>query len=186
MKTVLTFSFSITGYFIASALLVLLYSTGCKTKSDNIIPAFNNYRFDTAVINRLPLYDSLALAISAKIDLFHKNIDNDAAYHAFRYMPSSTEKEVFKTLPAEIGIDMNRYFATIGKDNIYAFDVFKDSTIKIYIRNRRIGKTEVDIAENLSYYPKETNIGRRDYPDKDTVLNKHWQYWTRFTTESLF
>ncbi|MBL7702176.1 MAG: hypothetical protein JNM14_07995 [Ferruginibacter sp.] len=171
---------------ISSLWILLFAAAGCRTKSDSIIPAFNNYKFDTAVIKKLPVYDSLASAISAKIGLFHKKIDVDAAYHAFRYMPASNEAEVFKTIPADIGIDVNGYFTTLGKDFIYAFDVFKDSTIKIYIRNRRLENTEVDIAEYLSYYPKETNIHRRDYPDKDTVLNKHWQYWTRFTTESLF
>lgn len=166
--------------------LLLFAISGCKTKSDSIIPAFNNYQFDTRVIEKLPQYDSLASAISVNIHLFHKNMDANAAYQAFRYMPSSNEKEVFKTLPPEIGININKYLDTLGKDFIYAFDVFKDSTIKIYIRSSRLEKTEVDIAENLSYYPKETNIGRREYPDKDTVLNKHWQYWTRFTKEGLF
>jgi hypothetical protein len=175
-----------TRFLWSLSLLLLVFATGCKTKKQNIEPVYENYKFDNKVIEKLPLYDSLATAISGKVHLFHKNIDSNASFQAFRYMPASTEAEVFKTLPAEIGIDMNRYFSELGKDFIYAFDVFRDSTIKIYVRNYRLEKTEVDVAESLSYYPAETNIRHREYPDKDTVLNKHWQYWVRFTTESLF
>lgn len=167
-------------------ILLLFTAAGCRTKSEDIIPAFNNFKFDAKVIEKLPVYDSLASAISAKISLFHKNIQADDAYHAFRYMPASNEVEVFKTLPAEIGIDINGYFTKLGKDFIYAFDVFKDSTIKIYIRNYSLEKTKVDISENLSYFPVARPIGRRDYPVKDTVLNGHWQYWVRFDKDGLF
>jgi hypothetical protein len=170
----------------AALLLFLFAAAGCRTKSDDIIPAFNNFKFDDKVIEKLPVYDSLAVAISAKVHLFHKNINADDAYHAFRYMPGSKDAEVFKTIPAEIGIDVDQYFAKLGKDFIYAFDVFKDSTIKIYIRRSRLEKTAVDITENLSYFPVARAIERRDYPVKDTVLNGHWQYWVRFDKEGLF
>lgn len=166
--------------------LLLLCASGCKTKSDDIIPAFQNFKFDAKVMEKLPVYDSLASDISRKIHLFHKNIQADDAYHAFRYMPASKEVEVFKTLPSEIGIDMDQYSAKLGKDLIQGFDVFKDSTIKIYIRQSRIEKTKVDIWENLSYYPATTEIRRRDYPVKDTILNPHWLYWVRFDKDGLF
>lgn len=175
----------ISRFFTGSSLLLLLFTTGCKTKSDSIIPAFNDYKFDTRVIEKLPLYDSLAAAISGKIQLFHKHIDADASYQAFRYMPASTEDEVFKILPPDIGIDMDQYFNKLGKDFIIAFDVFKDSSIKIYIR-RSTSKAEVDMMENLSYFPGNAKIHRRDYPIKDTVLNPHWLYWVRFDKGGLF
>ncbi len=170
----------------SSLLLLLCTAAGCHTKSDDIIPAFNNHKFDPKVIEKLPLYDSLASAISGKISLFHKHIDANAAYHAFRYMPSSTEAEVFKTLPPDIGIDMDQYFNKIGKDLIMAFDVFKDSTIKIYIRHYKVEKTGVDITENLAYSPVANKLRHRDYPIKDTILNPHWLYWVRFDKDGLF
>jgi hypothetical protein len=170
-----------------SSLLVFLFAAAsCHTKSDDIIPAFNNFKFDAQVIEKLPLYDSLASAIEGKIHSFHTHIDDNASYHAFRYMPDSKDAEVFKTLPPDIGINVDQYFTKISKDLIIAFDVFKDSSIKIYIRRSRLEKTEVDITENLSYNPVANKLRRRDYPIKDTILNPHWLYWVRFDKDGLF
>jgi hypothetical protein len=168
----------------SSLLLVLFVAAGCKTENE-ALTAYKNYTFDTAVINKLPLYDSLASAILKKIQLIHAHINDNDAYHAFRYMPASSEAEVFKKLPPELGTDIDRYFNKPGKDFIYAFDVFKDSTIKIYVRSRTL-ETKVDMEENLSYYPVGKNIRKREYPVKDTILNTHWQYWVRFDNPGFF
>ena len=168
-------------------LLLFIYAAaGCSSKADKIIPAYTNYTFDPKVIEKLPVYDSLALAILEKMNVFQKNINKDDSYQAFRYMPASNEREVFKKLPGEVGGHIDQYINQLGKDFIYGFDIFKDSTIKIYIRRKTIATSKVEIEENLSYYPVAVNIKHRDYPDKDTILNMHWQYWTRFDTPGLF
>jgi hypothetical protein len=167
-----------------SLLLLLFAAAGCKTEN-KALTAYNNYTFDTTVINKLPLYDSLASAILEKMPLIHQHIHDDDAYHAFRYMPASGEAEVFKKLPAELGTDIDRYFSRLGTDLIFAFDVFKDSTIKMYVRSRTL-ETKVDMQENLSYYPTGKKIRQREYPDKDTILSTHWQYWARFNNPGLF
>jgi hypothetical protein len=164
--------------------LLLFFITSCKTEN-KALTAYKNYTFDTAVINKLPLYDSLASAISAKMPLIHKHIHDDDSYHAFRYMPASKQAEVLSKLPLELGTDIERYFSKAGSGFIYAFDVFKDSTIKIYVRRHKADKG-VDVLENLSYYPVVKKIQHRDYPIKDTILNTHWQYWVRFDNESFF
>lgn len=170
---------------LRAALLLLLFAeAGCKTEN-KALTAYKNYTFDTTVINKLPVYDSLAAAIAEKIKLIHTHIKDDDAYHAFRYMPASKEAEVFKKLPPELGTEIDRYFNKLGTDFIYAFDVFKDSTIKIYVRRRTL-ETKVDMEENLSYYPAGKNIRQREYPVKDTILNLHWQYWVRFENPGLF
>ena len=170
--------------FLKVSLLLLLLAGGCKTEN-KALTAYKNHRFDTAVINKLPLYDSLASAILEKIQLIHQHIHADDAYHAFRYMPASKEAEVFSKLPAELGTDIERHYSQLGKNFIYAFDVFKDSTIKIYVRKRTLD-TKVDVQENLSYYPPGKNIRQREYPAKDSVLNAHWQYWVRFDNPGFF
>ncbi len=165
----------------------LTYAAGsCKAKGDLMMPAYNNYKFDAKVIEKLPLYDSLANAIFAKIPVFRNNIDSNEAYQAFRFMPASNEKAVFKKLPAEAGTEIDRYIAQLGKDFFYGFDIFKDSSIKIYVRHQTVQKTKVEIEENLSYYPVGKKMKEREYPIKDTVLDKHWQYWTRFDAPGLF
>lgn len=164
--------------------ILLIIGTGCKSEN-KALTAYKNHTFDTSVINKLPLYDSLASAILEKIPLIHQYIHADDAYHAFRFMPSSGEAEVFKKLPADLGNDIERHYNQLGTDFIYAFDVFKDSTIKIYLRKRTLD-TEVDFEENLSYFPPGKNIKPREYPAKDSILNKHWQYWVRFDNPGFF
>ena len=170
--------------FLRTLPLLLLFAAGCKTENQ-ALTAYKNYTFDTAVINKLPLYDSLASAILKNMQLIHAHIQDDDAYHAFRYMPASTRPEVFKKLPPELGTDIDLYFNQLGKHFIFAFDVFKDSTIKMYVRSRTL-ETKVDMEENLSYFPSGRNIPKREYPLKDTVLNMHWQYWARFDNQGLF
>lgn len=168
-------------------LIILLFALiGCKAKSDKIIPAYTNFKFDSKVIEKLPAYDSLAAAILKEIRLFQVKVTEGDDYHAFRYMPTSNEPEVHKKLPDQIGANFSHYLSNIGSDFIYGFDVFKDSSIKIYVRKRIINSTKVEIEENLSYYPAGNSKKQRDYPIKDTVLNKHWQYWARFDTPDLF
>ncbi|MBK6381400.1 MAG: hypothetical protein IPF72_17690 [Chitinophagaceae bacterium] len=85
-------------FISASLLLFLSAAAGCKTENQ-ALTAYKSFTFDTTVMNRLPLYDSLAFAILRKIQLISLHIDDENAYHAFRYMPASAEAEVFKKLP---------------------------------------------------------------------------------------
>ena len=165
-------------------LLSLFFAAACKTEN-KALTAYKNHSFDTMVINKLPLYDSLASAILEKIPLIHKYIHEDNAYHAFRYMPASGEAEVFKKIPPELGTDIDHYINKLGKDFIYAFDVFKDCSIKIFVRRQTL-ETKVDLQENLSYYPVGKSTQQMEYPEKDTILHMQWQYWARFDNPGLF
>ena len=169
-----------------SLLLFLYLTTGCHLDSEKISPDYNNYKFDPLVIEKLPAYDSLVSAILEKFPFFQKHINEKDSYRAYKYMPLSNEDDVFKKLPQGIGTKIDPCFTKLGKDFIYGFDVFKDSSIKIYVRKRFSEKSQIDIGENLSYYPAGNNIRRKELPDKDTILNKNWQYWTRFHKRSLF
>lgn len=138
------------------------------------------------MIQKLPIYDSLASAILEKFPFFKQHINEKDSYRAYKYMPLSDQSDVFRELPVETGPRIDHYFTKLGKDFIYGFDIFKDSTIKIYIRRSSSEKSQVDIEENLSYYPLRSNMRRREYPIKDTILNEHWQYWSRFKKPGLF
>ena len=167
-------------------LLAVFIAAGCISDKDDVLPVYTAYKFDNKVMEKLPLYDSLASAITAKLPVFQKYIDKEEGYQAFRFMPSAYETGIFRVLPAEAGTDITRYYDSLGKDFIFGFDVFKDSSIKIYIRSTPAAKKLVDIEENLSYYPGGTNIKHREFPVKDSMLNNHWQYWTRFNKQDLF
>jgi len=115
-----------------------------------------------------------------------KAIDTNEAYQAFRYMPASFETGVFARLPPEAGTKIGQYYTALGTNFIAGFDLFKDSTIKIYIRRLTADTAMLDIEENLSYYPAGKNIRPREFPVKDTVLNRNWQYWIWFNERGLF
>jgi hypothetical protein len=168
-----------------SPVLFLFAVAGCDTGEKEVTEEYNNYKFDQQVIDKLPLYDSLVSAIIEKFSSFKKYIKDDDAYRAFRYMPSSGDPEVFIKLPPEAAPEITPYYSRLGKDLINGFDVFKDSSIKIYVRTRLSSKTQVEIRENLSYY-SGANIRDRVFPDKDTTLNKNWQYWAWFGKRDLF
>lgn len=169
-----------------SILLFLYLSTGCHINSEEVPDDYTSYKFDTTVIEKLLVYDSVAYAILGNFSFFQQHISENESYRAFKYMPGSDQADVFKKLPQEIAPKIDHYFTKLGKDFIYGFDVFKDSTIKIYIRISPSEELQVDIEENLSYYPVKSNIQRRKLPIKDTILNEHWQYWTRFKKRGLF
>lgn len=166
--------------------MVICLAVRCHSNADKVLSAYNNYKFDLKVIENLPVYDSLILSISEKLSLFQNNIDKNDAYQVYRYIPESYEPGTSKKLLKEPGPKIDYYFAKLGKDLIYRFDVFKDSTIKIYIRNRPYEASQVDIEENLSYYPLEGPMQQRRFPSKDTVLTKHWQYWMRVNERRFF
>lgn len=168
-----------------SILLFLYPATGCHLDSEDVSAVYKSYKFDPKVIEKLPIYDSLASAILEKFPFFQQHINENDSYHAYKYMPLSDQADVFKKLPEEVAPRIDHYFTKLGKDFIYGFDVFKDSTIKIYIRRSPSEKSEVDIEENLSYYPVRSNMRRREFPVKDTILNEHWQYWSRFNKRGL-
>ncbi len=168
-----------------SLVLFLFTVAGCGTGEKEVKEEYNNYKFDQQVIDKLPLYDSLVSAIIENFSSFQKYIKDEDSYRAFRYMPSSDDPEVFIKLPPAAAPKIDPYFTRLGKDLIYGFDVFKDSSIKIYVRTRFSSKSEVDIRENLSYY-YGANIRDRVFPEKDTTLNKNWQYWAWFGKRGLF
>lgn len=170
---------------VAIGLSVLFAATNCNSGPDNTRPAYNRYQFDQRVIDKLPDYDSLASAIINKLTLFKQLNGNDSNI-AFRYMPTSTESQVFKRLPPEAGTQIDELFTKLGKDFVYGFDAFSDSSIKIYVRRNSVDSMKLDIEENLSYYPTGLNMRQREFPIKDSILNKHWQYWARFSKKGLF
>lgn len=173
-------------FLIPLSLVIFLFTiTGCDAEED-VKVEYNNHTFDPQVINKLPLYDSLATAIIQNFPAFQKYIKDDDSYRSFRYMPFVTDDpDVYIKLPKAAAPNIDPHFNRLGKDFIYGFDIFKDSSIKFFVRTKYTSKTKVDIEDNLSYYPAG-NMRRRQFPEKDSVLNSHWQYWIRFSKRDLF
>ncbi len=165
-------------------IILLLFFVACDPGRKEVEVSYNSYQFDQNVIVKLPVYDSLARLIITNFSLFGQHINKDDSYQAYRYMPGSGDAAV-KEIPAPVKAAIDDVFQTLGKDFIYGFDVFKDSSIKVYIRSTASDKTSVTIDENLSYYPLGKITKRREFPEKDSILNSYWQYWTRFNKQTI-
>lgn len=167
------------------SILFFFFSISCHIDSHEVSNVSSKYKFDQQVIEKIPLYDSLASAILEKHSFFEQQINQKDSYRAYKYIPSSDEPDVFKKLPPEIAPKIDKFFNRLGRDFIDGFDVFKDSTIKIRIRYRLSENSPVDIEENLSYFPTTIKIQHKEMPVRDTILNTHWQYWVRFNKQGL-
>jgi len=171
---------------LSSSLLLLLLFSCHHFDSKEVSDEYKKYRFDPAVISKLPVYDSLASSILEQYSYFRQYIKETDAYRSYKYMPNSNESDVYKKLPVEISSKIDLYFTKLGNDFVLGFTVYIDSSIKINVRNRPSETSQLNVEENLSYYPQKINIQRREYPVKDTILNPHWQYWVRFNKQGLF
>lgn len=167
---------------ILSALLLLFAIISCNSREDEISYDIHGYRYDPEVINKLPLYDSLVNVLIASYSSIQKQFKEDEAYYHYKL---SSDKELFEKLPRENAAKINEYFSRLGHNFIYSFQLFKDSSIKIFVRNTYLQNHQLDVGERLSYYPTGTGIRKRKYPYKDTQLNKHWQYWISFDKRGL-
>jgi hypothetical protein len=168
---------------ILSLLFFLFTVAACDHGEKEVKAEFAAYKFDQQVIDKLPLYDSLVAVIIQNFPAFGKFITGDDGNRSFLYIPSTQEPDIFIKLPPAAASKVSPYFDRPGKDFIYGFEIFRDSTIKILVRTRLTEKTKVDITESMSYYPGG-KIRRREFPDKDTLLNTNWQYWARFNKHS--
>ena len=167
-------------------ILCLLLTLSCGPGAKEISFDLSSYQYDKQVIEQLPTYDSLVVTIIENYSSLQNLIKEDESYRAYRYMPYSDSIDLLKIVPKLGATKINEYFTELGKNFIYGFDLFKDSTIKIYIRKVLSEKDQVLVSENLSYYPSGTNIRRREFPIKDTLLSKNWLYWIRFDKPDLF
>ena len=170
-----------------SLVLSLFLIAGCIADSRETRIVHDNYHFDTAVVQRILVYDSLLYVILENYPTFQSHIQVDESYKAYRYEHPLDSIAFFKILTGEGAVKINKYFTLLGPHFFYGFDLFKDSSIKIYIRKSlSAGKHPIDIRENLSWYPPGTKMKQREFPVKDTVLNKSWQYWISFDKRELF
>ena len=89
------------------AILLFLYlAIGCHLDSEEVSADYKSYKFDPKVIEKLPIYDSLASAILEKFTFFQQYINENDSYRAYKYMPLSEQTDVFKKLPHEVHNNM--------------------------------------------------------------------------------
>ncbi len=163
-------------------LLLLLLIAGCK-HSMTTSAELEKHSFDQAVINKLPLYDSIRQILLDNYDsISFTATGGDFLYNYYgdsgesRYIPKQYENRIFELC--------NK----IGKDNITNFTLTGDSLLTFTIRNERVtmhDPTET-ITENLYWlsneskrYSLQNGVMTRDTINtvaKDTMLGHDWKY----------
>ncbi|RYZ27004.1 MAG: hypothetical protein EOO10_13980 [Chitinophagaceae bacterium] len=156
-------------------LLLCLLAAGCGSNEK----AYDSkaYPFDPQVIAKLPLYDSISRVLLQNFSALQEEIKEHAS---FDYSFSGTASVVNPKLPREAAEKIKAYQAQLGKDFLFEFSVYKDSTIKYSVRDTDVKDHNVTVRERLSYLPNGGTMQRRASPNKDTILNANWQYWIRF------
>ena len=164
---------------IISFAIILMVSCQLKDEPYDIA----NHRFDTQVINKLPLYDSLCNTILRNHAAFIKNPGDNPFY---QYIRRQDSLELYQIVSKQDGDKILNYFSQLGDNFIYGFDLYKDSSIKIHVRTTYLKANNLEVREKLSFVPSGANKTKRDGDYKDTVINKNWLYWVMFEKPQLF
>lgn len=173
-------------YVLFLFVIITTNFTGCKEEKNDVQKIYNEYRFDSTVIQKIALYEMFVKAVQANHAVFKAYTTSEGNTRAFRYMPTSTDIDVYKKLPPEISNSVDSIYNLLGGNYIKGFDIYPDSTIKIYIRRTMIEKTSLNIDEYLSYLPPGKTMRKREYPMKDSMLNQSWQFWISVNDQGIF
>lgn len=154
---------------------------GCSSR--DITPLYQAHAFDPGVMQRIPGYDSLVTVIRQYWPSIQQYI---AENNSFKYLATPESRDLYEELPKQGADSVRACFARLGEDYIYGFEVFRDSTIKVLVRDTYSKPFHTQIMERLSYFPPGANIPPREFPIKDTLLNSNWQYWILFDEVGQF
>jgi hypothetical protein len=178
----LTIFFSFTAFVIACSE---------KTPSKTIQEVLDHEQFDTNIIRRLPLYDSLKNILIVNIDTIFNyrnaktkvingvdSIEIEDLSYGFIYMPDkgeSSDKISLETLPPPIFLKIDSLCHQIGQNRIYAFNLER-GIIRIEMKLKYISDEETN-AE--TYHLLRWNFSQRadkNSLEKDTALGNGWIY----------
>ena len=156
------------------AVLCLLLAISCRPKSTY---DFANHKFDQKVIDKIPIYDSLAKLLIQNFPSIQEYFKQNPSYH---YEPYWDSVDLYKRFPQESAAHIDKVYHLLGDNFIYAFEVFRDSSVRFSIRDSYNKEHQLTIREYLSYYPNGATSKKRDFLFKDTIVNKNWLYWVLF------
>jgi hypothetical protein len=161
---------------VSTSFLLLLISLSCNN-SVNFKSDFEKHEFDKTVINNLPQYDTLRQIV---LNNYHSFFLNDTINNFTYFYNFDTSTQIGEhsniDLPKIIFPQTVRLFERIGKANISGFNIYKDSSFQLFIRNTHFTKYFLDIREILYWYPEATRLRKEEFPMKDTLLTDKWQY----------
>jgi len=136
------------------------------------------HQFDHAMIDKLPIFDSLRQLIISNYDSFRIG----GAFNDFTYVHNfDTAAQPTLDIPSHIYPSVAHFFKMIGSD-LEGFTLSKDSTLKFMLREWANGN---HVMESMYWYPyasmiRPAELKRRSNAPRsyfqDTVVNSNWQY----------
>ena len=166
-----------------SVALILMASLVAGCDPDKVNYDSSGHRFDNQVIGKLPVYDSLTRLLTGYFPLFQKELNGENSY---RFTRKSDSSMLRKTLSEEGTDSVMSYFNLLGENYIYGFQIYRDTSLKIIVKDTYLKEHSLYVTEQLSFYPSGGKMRKREAPNKDTVLNRHWQYWISFEEQDGF
>ena len=146
---------------------------------------FDEQQFDQAIVDKLPLFDTLRQLIVSNYDSFNfTGMNNDYTYiHNF-----DTSSYIIREIPDQVYPIAGQLFHKIGMYNIFGFTLSRDSSLKFLIRTSRLTNHDIKVQESLNWYTTPNKIKRSNFPVKDTILNDNWKYeiWFNEKKRPLF
>jgi hypothetical protein len=166
--------------------ILLFTQLSCKNSKD-FKSDFNKHKFDQAVINNMPQYDTLRQLVLNNYDSFDLNSTKNDFTFIYNFDTTiQISKGGKNDVPEMIYSKIVQLFNEIGKENIFGFTLSKDSTFKILVRNIHLTKYFLDVRERLYWYPDRGKIAKTEFPFKDTLITDKWQYQIYYDKRSEF
>jgi hypothetical protein len=160
---------------IIFVITILCVATACRTKSSYF--NIQGQKFDNKVIEQLPIYDSLSHLLIENYSAIRPHFQEG---NSFEYIWYRHGNELYKILPQEPGTKVKQWFKQLGDSLIFGFALYKDSSVKIFVRDTYLDAYKLNVRERLSFNPKGATIKNREFKTRDTLLNKNWEYWIWF------
>ena len=148
---------------------------------------FENQKFDKVVINKLSLYDTLRKGILQNYSEFQWEEKQSSLTYIYNFDTTYYKGGINHfDIPRKIRSEIIQLFSKIGQTNILGFTIYKDSLLKIYVRNTFLDEHYLDVRESLNWYPQKNKIEKLEFPYKDSLLSEKWQYEIWYDKRSEF
>jgi hypothetical protein len=171
--------------------IVVLNACRAPKTTKTVKEVFNHEQFDTSVIHRLYLYDSLKNILVANIDTIFNyrsakafenttnSIQAEETFFNFIYIPGkggSSDKIGLETLPSILYSKVDNICRQLGSDRIVGFDLQRNKTIvNVTIKNNSDEETFAETQHSLTWNWDHRSDANE--LEKDSVLGKGWIYY---------
>lgn len=180
-------------FFVISLLfcfIVVLNACTAQKTTKTVKEVFRHEQFDTGVINRLYLYDSLKSILVANLDTIFsyrnakifsekKPTHPEETLFNFIYIPEKGEpsdKIGLETLPAAVYSKVDNICRQLGSNRIVGFDLQRNKTIvNVTIKNNSDEETLAETQHSLTWNWDHRSDANE--LEKDSVLGKGWIYY---------